>query len=131
MLYLCIIITILIGYILLFRRKEQKKKKLEQLKNALLTFAMTKVFDDSFEKGPITINYDGSVLPPLSGYNMSNACFSYIIDSDEFKKHPWHTEAIARKHKAIERFLDINLNTSEQVQEFFNKFVKSIDPKKE
>jgi hypothetical protein len=118
--FLYLIILILVAYIVYTQKKEQKNTNLEQLKNALLTYHMTEVFANKIERGPITTVFDGSSLPPLSGYNLINACFSYIMDEDEFKKHPFYTQTMAMKHKAIDRFLELNLNTREQVTKFFD-----------
>lgn len=53
-------------------------------------------------------SYDGTKLPPLSGYNLTNALTTYISHGGE-------------KSKAIDRYLYKNLRTAQQLDVFFNE----------
>ena len=116
-----IIIILLITYIIyLHYRQKQRDTHLEQLKNALLTYFVMIIFKDQIETGPITTNFDGTKLPPLSGANTKHACFTYIIDETSFRKSTFYTPSMLKKHIAIQKFLELHLNTSEQVSKFFD-----------
>jgi hypothetical protein len=98
----------------------------EQLKNALLTFALGRVDGDKFDNGALGMQYDkynGDSLPTLSGADLNMACFSYIINKEEFRRDPWYTEIMEKKLDAINRYLDTHLGTDEQVSEFFERFI--------
>lgn len=92
---------------------------LEDLKNALLAYALMNVGkeDDNFYKD--YDRYDGTTLPPLSGWCMTHACFSYIHGA-----HPPlnNTPLAMAKQDAIKRYLDKNLSTTDQVMTFFERF---------
>jgi hypothetical protein len=106
------------------KQKENKHKYRESLKNALLSYALKTVFADRFEDGPISTDTTGTMLPPMSGSDMSMACFSYIVDQEEFKKNPFWTPIMAQKYKKVDDFLDKNLQTREQVKDFFARFIE-------
>ena len=123
--YMSIIIAILVVVITLqalFIYNVKKKKQnstLEILKNALLSFSLMKTCDNI--DNSLNLNYasyDGTKLPSFSGYNIENACFSYITKNN-------FTNPMHDKSKAIEKYLSNNLGTNEQVVTFFEKFVES------
>ena len=82
------------------------------LKNALLSFALISIgkVDKDFNYG----SYDGSYLPPASGYDTSNACFTYMATN------PFMLD----KRKAIDMYIDMNLNSNESINQFFNEFLE-------
>lgn len=93
-----------------FRRKDEP---IELLRDALLSFALlgTGRMDNN-----LNLNYDtfdGSLLPSASGFNVPNACFSYLSSS------------LPKKLRAIEKYIDKNLNTNQKVEIFFVNFLKS------
>lgn len=129
------IIVIYIGYSLyqysLIKQKSQKNKHIDQIKNGLLSYALLKTankddlknFDMNYK------NFDGTRLPMFSGYSTSNACLSYIIDKDEFKKCQFYTPIMEDKIVAIEKYLEKNFDSDKKVEEFFNKFIEQIEGK--
>lgn len=135
-----IIIIILVIYIafLLYTKFQQssKNKHIEQLKNALLSYALLKTsngkelrelknFDMNYK------NFDGTRLPMFSGCSTSNACFSYIIDKEDFRKDLFYTPVMEDKIVAIEKYLEKNFDSDKKIEEFFNKFIEQIDKKEE
>lgn len=98
---------------------------LDKLKNALLTLALMKVN----EKDIAHLNYDyqsfdGTQLPSISGCSIVNGCFSYIINKFNFRFNNFmYSEMMMDKLKAIDRYLNRNLGTDKQVQEFFTVYI--------
>ena len=100
----------------------------DQLKNALLSYAMMRVFEDKVNMFP-DVNYkqyDGTTLPAMSGFNDLNACFTYLQDSEELKNTPLMSQMMIDKNEAIIKFINNNLVTPDQVTEFFNKYLEII-----
>ena len=110
-------------------KPEPSIKSVEALKNALLSLALSKLknsdIDNNFNM--MYAAYDGSKLPAFSGFNKENACFSYIISKEEFKKHPFYTKPMHDKLIAIDKYLEKNLGTMSQVSEFFKDYLKHIE----
>jgi hypothetical protein len=102
----------------LFQKKNRNTRndKLEPLKNALLTYALTIVCNDN-QKGDTYDydSYDGSKIPPLSGGDPVNTLMSYIVDSDNPHIHS--------KYNAIQRFLEDNLSNPYQQEDFIQQFL--------
>jgi hypothetical protein len=122
-----IIIILLISYIIyLHYSRKQTDTHLEQLKNALLTYFLMKIFRDHIEEGPIITVFDGTTLPPLSGSDTKHACFTYIIDETSFRKSIFFTPSMLKKHIAIHKFLVLHLNTKEQVSKFFDNVIHTV-----
>jgi hypothetical protein len=96
-------------------RKAPKKDKLDPIKNALLTFALNLVYPDSRGDDYNYDKYDGTLLPPLSGFDGVNSLMSYIVDSSNPHIHS--------KYNAIQRFLDINLSSEEDQEDFLHNFL--------
>jgi len=102
--------------------KVQKVDQLRRLKNALLTFALVHVVNiDKF----ITLHdygkYDGQTLPPIAGSNLTNACFTYIVDSQQSTW--WCNATIKKKQRAIDLYLATHLSSENQVIRFFEQYV--------
>lgn len=103
--------------------------EVEELKNALLTYALATVKYANLrdnEPPPFSMDYNSmeNELPMLSGCNTENACFSYI------SRLPHAIPYMAEKDKAIKRYLKNNLDTEEKTATFFNKFVELTYKKK-
>lgn len=127
-----LIVAGIIGFITLFyfytfwmKKNVKKNEHIEQLKNALLAFALNKIqtTDPNFNPYKLNMDYasfDGTELPMFSGCDITNACFSYITPNGMYTH-------MQEKQKAIERYFTKNLNTTEQVQEFFKKYINSLE----
>ncbi len=106
----------------------EENRPLKHLKNALLTFALLVVkrraFDTYLDHLYNYDKYDGSALPYLSGSGVTNACFTYNVDREELRRSPWYNVLMEHKQEAIEKWLEKNLGTEEQVVAFFEKFVE-------
>jgi hypothetical protein len=104
--------------------------QVDHLKNALLSMALITVKKDDINND-FNIeykSYDGTKLPPISGCSINNAYLTYIM------KNPFdwilYTRQMDDKQMAIQKYLDKNLNTREQMVEFFDSFVNKIFTKK-
>lgn len=125
---LATICALVLGWSYYQRVSQQKKATVtpvDRLKNALLSYALHKVSTDRIDS-PIVdyASMDGSKLPPMSGCDMSNACFTYIFDRDEFKNSLFYTPHMEKKLDAIEKYIQKHLGSDDQVQQFFDKFAK-------
>ena len=103
--------------------------QVDHLKNALLSFAliMTKGDDvdnlnDKYE------TYDGTKLPPFSGYCPENVCLTYI-EKNLFDM-PLYYKIPDNKQQAIQKYLDKNLDTPSKMIEFFDAFYKKMTEEK-
>ena len=131
---ICIFMVIYIGFLLyknslIKKEKGEKNKYIDQIKNGLLSYALLKTADKNDLKN-FDMNYknfDGTKLPMFSGYSTSNACLSYIIDKDEFRKCQFYTPTMEDKIVAIEKYLEKNFDSDKKVEEFFNKFIELIE----
>lgn len=100
---------------------------LESLKNSLLTFALLKLKQNDIDKWNMKYDsFNGSKLPMISGASLENACFSYILDIDRYKKSFLFTKNMEDKVIAIEKYLQNNFDTNEKVVNFFNEFVQLV-----
>lgn len=111
------------------RNRCRMPRQVEMLKNALLTLALMRV--RARDRDDMNMRYDkfdGTKLPMLSGCDLSNACFSYIVDRAELRRGPWYTRHMEYKVEAIERYLGRNLATDAQAQALFDDFVASCVP---
>lgn len=105
------------------KKETEFNEHIETLKNALLAYALNNVQrnDPDFDPYNISMDYasfDGTSLPMFSGCNLESACFSY------FTKNP----IMQHKQKAIELYLNKNLNSEKQIEDFFIKFLDSQKP---
>lgn len=121
------IIAVLAAYIFMHCRQNgvEKNTKVESLKNALLSYALSEVKKDDFDH----LNYayhmfDGTKLPSMSGCNQVNACTSYIIDKQEFRKSAFYTQHMESKLDAIEKYLNKHFDTDDKVIDFMEAFIK-------
>jgi hypothetical protein len=95
---------------------------IEKLKNALLTLALVTVNNDDMADLDLDYYaYNGKKYPPLSGSNLECACFSYIFNENYLKKSIMYSSNYASKKIAINKYLKMNLDTKEQVMNFFRK----------
>lgn len=87
---------------------------LEVLKNALLTYALAIVRKRDFAQahGVRYTDYNGSMLPPLHGGTVEEACLTYI------------NGAAFRRQAAIELYLEKNLGTMEDVRRFMEELLE-------
>ena len=83
---------------------------IEGLKNALLSYALNRVYGDRIDQANMD-TYDGSKLPPFNGFSLGNACFSYFGQN-------------ACRTKAIQLFMNQNLSSVWQVTAFFDDFLR-------
>lgn len=96
------------------------KNSIEDLKNALLSFAMMQVCTSDKDNSSMHYDkFDGTKLPIMSGSSLENAYFSYIIDKDDYL---FYSPIILAKLNAIDK----NLGNSTQVFDFFDKFIKKM-----
>lgn len=111
---------------------ERANTPIELLKNALLTYALTKIKSTDFHCNFNYTEFDGTKLPTLSGYNVPNACFSYMskfsyispLHSKNYSYfNPLYSKNMAAKTHAIEKYLKQNLNTNEKILHFFEQYV--------
>lgn len=107
---------------LLFRNKRETLISIEKLKNALLSHMLMKVGDIEYNNYEYH-KFDGSKLPIFSGYNISNACFSYIFDINEFKNNMFYSSVMESKLFAINKYIEKNLNTDNKVLLYFEKYL--------
>lgn len=102
-------------------RKKKKPQPVDQLKNALLSFAFIKLC-------PINnynMNYDeldGTALPMFSGYNIENACFTYIMDQNNLL----FSKFMQNKARAIDRYILKNINSEDRAFDYFSRFISEI-----
>lgn len=105
----------------LFYKNIEKAKEntaLYRLKNALLSYALTTVFDDMIGD-PFVFNiYDGTKLPPLT-----DSYFDYIVSPSLVQSK--HEE---EKQDAISRFIYCNIPDDECVHTFMDLFIDIHDP---
>ena len=96
----------------------------EKLKNALLSLALFHVNASNPNYIPSSNDdynsFDGTELPTGAGWNVTNACFTYITNSMN------DNSCMASKQVAIKKYLNKNLATEEQIIDFFEKFVEII-----
>jgi hypothetical protein len=116
---LVVVITLQALFIYNVKKEKKENSTLEILKNALLSFSLMQTCDNIDHSLNLNYaSYDGTKLPSFSGYNIENACFSYITKNN-------FTKQMDDKSKAIEKYLAKNFDSQEQVVKFFEKFVKS------
>lgn len=63
----------------------------------------------------------------MAGYNIVNACTSYIIDKNEDMKMFYKTSQMNSKLDSIDRYLDKHFDTDAKVDEFMEAFIKGAD----
>ena len=111
-----------ISRLIRFTRRPSNKHR-EQLKNALLVDAISKVMPDKIDahdKG----HYDGTRLPPITVLNK----FCYLTDPNKYLLQV-DTDTTNR-YIAVNKFLDTHLRTEQQVQDFYLKFLSEVGKKR-
>lgn len=117
---------------LFFDKQSHSSDSLENLKNALLTHALMKVKRDDIDNCCLDYaSFDGTKLPMLSGCDIANACFSYIVNIKDFRKGPWYTPTMECKINAVHKYNNKNLDTDEKVYAFFNEYIDMLNKKHE
>ena len=112
------------------RSLNKKTESLDLLKNALLAHAIVKARSKDIDHNNMNYkSFDGKNLPMMSGCDMTNACFSYIINKEDFRKGPWYSPFMEDKIDAIEKYLEINFDTNEKALAFFNEYVRALENK--
>jgi len=106
-----------------YKNCENDSTPLERLKNALLTFALVNIKKEDMAKLCYDYeNFNGDKFPALSGSSLAHACYTYIFNRSTFRKSIMYSKAMENKLDAIEKYLNLHLNTQEQTLEFFEKF---------
>lgn len=103
-------------------KKPVKSDPCELLKNALLAHALD-VVGENFDTDKDM--YDGRRLPPLVR-GIENTYFSYIMDKEEVKEDPLYTEECVQRITAVEKYIETQLKTKEDVYTFFEKFLAKL-----
>lgn len=136
-----LLIGIIIGAFVVYYCKKTSKlytntstnnKNIEILKNALLSFALSRVNQNDFDNRNMDYaTFDGTKLPMMSGYDLTNSLCSYIVDKREFRKDLFYTRSMEDKITAIEKYLAKNFDSHEKIEAFLNSFVSQLPNKKE
>jgi hypothetical protein len=125
---LIIVIAALVVYIFIHHQRQNtvdKNTRVETLKNALLSYALSEVKKDDFDDWNSAYQtFDGTKLPSMSGCSPVNAYTSYIIDKGEFRKYPFYTHHMESKLDAIEKYLNMQFDTDAKVIDFMEAFIK-------
>ena len=109
-----------------FNKKYQsvRNQKVELLKNALMTFALNILRSKDFDS--ISMKYsefDGTKLPKMSGCDLNNALFSYIMSKEKLRNGPFYSKIMEDKITAIEKYLEYHFDTYEKVENFLSEFI--------
>ena len=101
-------------------KKKHRKDEYALLKNGLLTMALSIVYSNEIDHGNYNYDeYDGSMLPPLTGSDLANAYMSYLVDSENPHIHS--------KYNAIQRFLHSNVLTQRDQEQFMEEFIAVLN----
>lgn len=99
--------------------------QVDHLKNALLSFALIMTKGDDVDNLNMSYeSYDGTKLPPFSGYCPENVCLTYI--EKNLCNHNIYYKIPDNKQQAIQKYLDKNLDTQSKMIEFFDAFYKKM-----
>lgn len=112
------LIGIIMGALFVYYWKytKQKLQNVEILKNALLSFALSRVNQKDFDNWNMDYaTFDGTKLPMMSGYDLP--C-SYIVDKGDLRKDPFYTRSMEDKNTAIDKYLAKNFDSHEKVKQF-------------
>lgn len=112
-----------------YKNCENDSTPLEKLKNALLTFALVDIKKEDMSKMCYDYEkFNGDKFPALSGSSVAHACYTYIFNRSTFRKSIMYSKAYENKLDAIEKYLNLHLNTNEQTMDLFEKFCeKHVD----
>lgn len=103
-----------------------RTNNIDKLKNALLTLSLIKLKENDFSTSVYYTNYDGNKLPPLSGNDLTRACFTYILDIHEFRNSNIYSSLAENKLKAIYKYLNNNFATEHEVMEYFKEVLERV-----
>lgn len=87
--------------------KERNEMPTSMIAKTILTLVLTNKFKDDISTEHSYQDFDGTKLPPMSGHSLLNALSTYIDHGCD-------------KTEAIEKFIDKNLRTPEQLQELID-----------
>lgn len=109
--------------------KEAADARITSLKNGLLTLALMTVNTADIDDANFGYaSFDGSKLPALSGCSTANACLSYILDRDAFRRSPMHSRHMERKLDAIDKYLTTHFDTDAKVAAFIERYAAATAP---
>lgn len=86
----------------------------DTLAKAVLAMVLMKKFKTNISTSMDYEKYDGTILPTMSGYNLINAVTTYIDHGSS-------------KSEAIEKFIDNNLRSEEQLTELLEYLSNSLE----
>lgn len=127
MLAILVFVSALFWYIGRVSATQTSLPAVDRLKNALLAFALAKTCANDMSDDPDYDKYDGTMLPRPCGFSLANACFTYILDVNEFRQDPLYCVDIESKINAIQRYIDKNLDTNEKTLAFFEHFTSDLE----
>jgi hypothetical protein len=108
--------------------RERINPHVEKIKNALLSYALFKVCkDDIDEINKDYKSFDGTKLPMLSGFSTENACYSYVVPKEEYENNVFHSDVMASKMEAIDKYFAKNFGSDGKAMNFFVKFLDIIN----
>jgi len=107
-----------IGYLMKTVIIRHRVKSIDKLKNALLAHALLMTVKPSDDTN--YAEYDGSAIPPFSGSDVAQACFTYFSDGGILR-----TQHMIDKIEAIQKYIKVHLNNQKDVYKFFELFVNS------
>ena len=91
----------------------------EPIKNALLSFALSIVYHHEIKGNNHNYDeFDGTILPRLSGSDYVNALFMYI--------HEPSNQHMRSKFNAIQRFMHLNIAHIDNQEDFMHRFIECI-----
>jgi len=83
----------------------------DRIAKAVLAMVLMKKFEDKISSDHNYESFDGTMLPTMSGYSLNNALLTFIDHGGS-------------KTEAIEKFIDNNLRSEEQLTELFEYLSK-------
>jgi hypothetical protein len=96
----------------IFTKKEEMST--ERIAKTVLGIILMHKFKDNVSTSMNYNEYDGTNLPAMAGYNYTNAAIDYI-------------DSGGKKSEAIEKFLDRNLRSREQIKELVEYLVEILN----
>lgn len=118
----CILLyPFIFGLSYLFFKAGEKRTNapIEDLKNALLIYALNTIYPEDFEKEPTTDyeSFDGSKLPSLyECFNNVSTYFNYVVQYD-----------VRERSNAISAYLENRFQSRADVESFFKNYVGAVD----
>lgn len=110
------IIFFVLGFIGGFLYKTINMSYVDSLKNSLFTLMLLKMNKTDFEEDNYNYaSYDGSKLPPLSGYSLLNASSTYMNNYN-----------LPSKDIAINKYFKRMFNSTYQINAFINRTIEML-----